>query len=160
MIKQISLFALLMVIAAPAMATDGALPIPRFVSLASTEVNLRTGPGTRYPIQWVYTKKHLPVEIINEFDTWRKVKDIQGDEGWVHQTMVSGYRYGIIKDDEHIVRSSPDDDSIVIARLEPGVIVKVDACELNWCDISVDGNYKGWVEKDALWGVYPQEIFD
>ena len=159
MLKQVGFFALLLICAAPALAADD-LPIPRFVSLSSGEVNLRTGPGTRYPIDWVYTKKNLPVEIINEFDTWRKVKDIQGSEGWVHKSMISGYRYGIIKDDEHIVRSSPKHESIVIARLEPGVIVKVDTCEKLWCDISVNGNYRGWVEKEALWGVYPQEIFD
>ncbi len=139
---------------------SGDLPLPRFVSLASGEVNLRTGPGTRYPIQWVYTKKTLPVEIINEFDTWRKIRDIQGDEGWVHQTMVSGYRYAIVKDDEQIVYDAPDSQSTIIARLEPGVIVKVDACDARWCDVSVQGNYKGWVDKSVLWGVYDREIFD
>ncbi len=149
----------LLIYASPVLAS-GNLPIPRFVSLASDEVNLRTGPGTRYPIEWVYTKKSLPVEIINEFDTWRKIRDIQGDEGWVHQTMVTGYRYGIIKDDEQVIRSDPSPQALVIARVEPGVIVKIDACDLKWCDISVSGNYKGWAEKKALWGVYDREIFD
>lgn len=160
MMLRILLCFLFVTMSAPVHAT-GELPIPRFVSLGSDEVNLRTGPGTRYPIKWVYTKKHLPVEIVNEFDTWRKIRDIQGDEGWVHKTMVSGYRYAIIKDDEQLVRSAPNkQESIIVARLEPGVIVKVDACDLSWCDVSVHGNYKGWVEKSALWGAYPQEIFD
>ena len=68
------------------------LPLPRFVTLRANEVNLRSGPGTRYPIDWVYRRSGMPVEIIDEFDTWRRIRDWQGTEGWVHQSMVQGRR--------------------------------------------------------------------
>ncbi len=54
------------------------LPLPRFVSLRAQEVNLRTGPGVQYPVDWVYHRRHLPLEIIAEYGTWRKVRDWQG----------------------------------------------------------------------------------
>ena len=59
-------------------------PLPRFVSLRADTVNLRTGPGNRYPIEYVYRRKGYPLEIVAEFDQWRQVRDWQGTEGWVH----------------------------------------------------------------------------
>ena len=76
---------------APALAQDH-LPLPRFASLDSNEVNLRAGPGTDYPILWVYQRKGLPVEIIQEFDTWRRIRDRDGTVGWVQQNQLSGKR--------------------------------------------------------------------
>ena len=67
-------------------------PLPRFVSLRSDEVYVRTGPGQKYPVQWIFRKKDVPVEIILEYDVWRKVKDYDGHEGWVHKTLLSGKR--------------------------------------------------------------------
>ena len=79
--------------ASPALAaTDSGLPVPRFVTLRADKVNVRAGPGARYPVEWVFERKGMPVEIVAEFDTWRKVRDIQGTEGWVHQNLLSSRR--------------------------------------------------------------------
>src|SRR5262249_10499346 len=72
------------------------LPLPRFAALRSDEVNLRVGPGTRYPIQWVYKRRELPVEILREFEVWRLVEDTEGIKGWVHQATLTGRRSFII----------------------------------------------------------------
>ena len=53
------------------------LPIPRFASLRSDEVNLRAGPGTRYPIQWVYKRRDLPVEIERDFEATRHLVEAE-----------------------------------------------------------------------------------
>ena len=46
----------------PAQAADKtSLPVPRFVTLRSDKVNVRTGPGEQYPIDWVFTRKDMPV---------------------------------------------------------------------------------------------------
>src|SRR5262245_5050819 len=68
------------------------LPIPRFASLRSDEVNVRSGPGTRYPVEWVFKRKSMPVEIVAEYDIWRKIRDWQGASGWVHQSLLTGKR--------------------------------------------------------------------
>lgn len=138
--------------------SESGLAIPRFVSLRSDEVNLRTGPGQRYPIEWVYQKRGIPVEIINEFDAWRKVRDIAGDQGWIHKTMLSGRRSAIIKDRIQYLHSKADLGSAVTARIEPGVIARVDSCQVEWCRIEI-GAYAGWIPKKALWGVYSHETF-
>ncbi len=72
-------------------ANTSGLPVPRFVSLKSDETNVRTGPGTRYPIAWVYRRAGMPVEVVEEYDLWRKIRDVEGTTGWVHKTMLAGH---------------------------------------------------------------------
>ena len=56
--------------------------LPRFVATKSSEVNARTGPGIKYPIEWIFIKKGEPLEITAEFEQWRYVKDIKGEGGF------------------------------------------------------------------------------
>ena len=84
-------------------------PVQRFVSLRSDVVNLRTGPGVRYPVDWVYKSKYLPVEIIAEFENWRKVRDVHGTQGWIHQSLLSSRRMFIITGKMRKLRSSDEE---------------------------------------------------
>lgn len=140
--------------------SSSGLPIPRFVSLSSQKVFVRTGPGLRYPIKWVYQREDMPVEITQEFDTWRKIRDVDGDGGWVHQSMLSGLRSGVVQSTENVfIRKKPEKDAGTTAYLEPGVVVGVDACAAAWCKVTADG-YSGWMERKSLWGIYDSEDFD
>ena len=142
--------------AAGSEAPGSALGLPRFVSLRAPEVNLRTGPGTRYPIDWVYQRRDLPVEIIDEFDTWRRIRDAEGTAGWVHQSMLQSKRSVQITGEGVSLRRDPQDDSRPLAKLERGVIAKLESCGGAWCVIELDG-YKGWIKRAEVWGVYPDE---
>lgn len=147
-------------IAQSATGASTGLPVPRFVSLKSDEVNVRTGPGTRYPIQWVYRRDGLPVEIMEEFDLWRKIRDIEGATGWVHKSMLAGSRRAFIRaKGAQVVRANPEDNARPLLKAEPMVITDVMECEVRWCRVQVSGR-KGWIEKKYLWGVYADEIFD
>ena len=155
---------LLIVLAPPAFAGEEAdngshLPIPRFASLRSGEVNLRTGPGTRYPIAWVYTRKNLPVEVTAEYDIWRRVRDPDGIEGWVNKTELTGKREVLVTGGNHELRDSHDDQAAITAHLEAGAMGQLVSCELDWCKLKFDG-VKGYLRKSDFWGTYPNEIFD
>ena len=128
----------------------------RFVALKSNEINQRVGPGPNYPVEWIYMKAGLPVEVIAEFDNWRKIRDKDGTEGWVHQSMVCSKRNGFIKDAETIMYSENDVKSHPIVRLEPGVMVEILKCREDWCLVR-SFDFKGWVQRIFLWGVYPKE---
>jgi SH3-like domain-containing protein len=139
---------------------NSGLPIPRFVALKAEETNIRTGPGTRYPIQWVYHREGLPVEVVEEFEHWRKIRDMEGTAGWVHKTMIAGARNALIKaKSARIVRAEPSAKGRPLLKVEPAVIAKLAECEKDWCRIQITGR-KGWIEKKYLFGVYPEEIFD
>ena len=134
------------------------LPLPRYVSLRATKVNMRTGPGVQYPVKWEYRRKLLPIEIIAEYGTWRKVRDWQGAQGWVHQNMLSGRRTFIVTEKVRTVRRDPKTKSPGVVRLEPGVIGRVQFClaDSTWCQVEVDGHY-GWLRRVEFWGVYRHE---
>src|ERR1700689_10051 len=95
------------------------LPIPRFASLRASDVHLRTGPGTRYPIDWVFTHQGMPVEITAEYEMWRRVRDAEGDEGWVHKNALSGKRFIIVTGGTHELRRDPNSNAAIAAHLEP-----------------------------------------
>ena len=142
------------------------LPLPRFVSLKSNRINLRVGPGRDYAVQWLYLKPGLPVEIVQECDNWRRIRDSEGTEGWVLQTLLSGKRGGIaapwgkdVSADPISLFDAADDKSIVTARLESGVLGKVTACDGAWCKFETDG-HDGFVRQTDIWGAYPGEVFD
>ena len=132
------------------------LVLPRFVSLRADEVNLRTGPGIRYPIDWVYQRSGLPVEIIDEFETWRRIRDWQGTEGWVHQSMVQGKRSILVTGKERLLRLEPDDGAPGVARVEAGAIGRLERCLDLWCLIEFQ-SFDGWLTREEFYGVYPDE---
>ncbi len=134
------------------------LPVPRFVSLRSDQANIRVGPGRQYPIQWVLVRKFLPLEVIAEFDAWRKIKDPEGEIlGWIHQSLLSGHRTAMVSSTTHAVYRKPSLDSFKVAQLEPGVITKVRKCQASWCRVQVE-TIDAWIESKHLWGVYSGEI--
>ncbi|WP_211115655.1 SH3 domain-containing protein [Arenibaculum pallidiluteum] len=135
------------------------LPLPRFVTLRSAEVNVRTGPGTQYPVEWVFVRKDLPVEITTEFDTWRRIRDAEGTEGWVHQSMLSGKRGVVVTGQVRSLRRSPGATAAVVARVEPGVMGTLRKCQDQWCEVDLEG-YRGWLNRAEFWGVYPDEAVD
>jgi len=152
---------ILATIMATAVAADTGLPLPRFVSLRSDEVNMRTGPGRRYPVEWVYRRQGLPVEVIAEFDTWRRVRDWQGIDGWMHSSVLSGERHVVVTGGIRILRAKDDADSPPVARAEVSVIAKLLECpeDTAWCRVEIDG-VRGWLRRDEFWGVYEDEIIE
>jgi SH3-like domain-containing protein len=139
------------------------LPLPRFVSLKAERVNVRRGPSSEHDVAWVFQRKGLPVEIVAEFDNWRRIRDSDGAEGWVYQSMLSGRRTGVVapwrKDDALPLRTDPEAGSGLVAKFKPGVLTTIEKCTGQWCDISA-GGYEGWIEQRMLWGVYPGEAVD
>ncbi|WP_245415818.1 MULTISPECIES: SH3 domain-containing protein [Mesorhizobium] len=138
------------------------LPLPRFVSLKSGRVNVRTGPGINYAVEWLYLKAGLPMEILQEYDNWRRVRDSEGAEGWVNQSLLSGKRTALVAPwqkgkDIHInLMYEPDTKSSIVAILEPGVVGKIKTCNGAWCEATFDGN-SGWISQSLIWGAYPDE---
>ncbi len=158
---------LLLLLSLPASAQSGdnpfrstAYPLPRFVTTASNEAFVRSGPGKKYPVQWVFKRSGLPVEITLEFDHWRKIRDHEGQEGWMHRSLLSGKRHAIIMSQDTVsMYNKPDKSNRVIALIEPSVIVKIRRCKAVWCRIEASG-YHGWVEKENLWGIYADELIE
>lgn len=152
---------LLLLIPAPLAAQDpdegrSGLPVPRFVTLGAGEARMRAGPGRDYPVKWLYVRRTLPMEVVDEWGIYRKVRDPEGEEGWMNQALLSGERYGMIVGKVANVRARPEVAAPLVWRAEPGVIARVQVCSAGWCRIQADGR-AGYVQALDLWGVYPEE---
>ena len=144
--------------AAPLIGPSGN-PLPRFVSLSPEIAYLRTGPGLQYPVVWVYQRRHLPFEIIDEHGPWRQVRDIEGATGWMHVRLLSSKRTVLLVGRTLTLHADPDPGAPVVLTADGGVIGRALACRGDWCRLDIDGR-KGWIERRRLWGVYPQETFE
>ena len=136
------------------------LEIPRFISLKSNDVNIRVGPSINYPIKLKYIFQNLPLEIIDEFDVWRKLIDHEGNIGWVHKSLIKGDRYILTGDqiDTDINLYSRPNGKIQ-GLIKKNNILKLKSCTLNWCKVSKD-TVRGWVPKENIWGIYENETYN
>ena len=134
------------------------LEIPRFVSLKSNDSNIRVGPSTNYPIEIKYIIKNYPLKVLEEYEEWRKIEDFKKNIGWIHKSLISGTRTGIIlsEDNKNIDLLNTLDGS-VIGEIGNGNIVYLEKCKIEWCLVSI-GNFKGWIHKKYIWGIKEKEI--
>lgn len=132
------------------------LPLPRFVSLADDLAYGRVGPGTSYPIDYIYSAKHMPLEVIDEYESYRKVRDWQGSELWIFRPRLTNKRYLRIQVERTPLRQSADATAPVRAYLAEGVYGKVRQCRPDWCQIEVE-RVRGWVQTKAVYGTYEGE---
>ena len=139
-------------------ATKGVsgLPVPRFVSLKSDKAYLRTGPGDRYPVSWIYTRKGLPVEVIREYGIWRQIRDIGGSTGWMNKQLIGGARTAVVTGQIRTMFARADLQSHAVWRIAPGALVRVVLCDQAWCRVDRGGK-SGYILRQQLWGVMPNE---
>ncbi len=135
------------------------LPMPRYVSLKASESNVRRGPSLTHRIDWVFTRRNMPLRITAEHGHWRRVEDKEGFGGWVHYSLISGNRTVIVEHDMLALHARPDPETQVVAALEAGVVADLGKCGPEWCRLT-SGGYRGWARKAALWGVKPDELRD
>jgi SH3-like domain-containing protein len=142
-----------------AKGSNTGLPLPRFAALRSDEVNLRAGPGTRYPIEWIYKRRELPVEIQREFEVWRLVQDPDGTKGWVHQATLTGRRSFIVTAGDATLRRDAQDGASPVAILKSGVIGHIRSCAAasDWCQVQA-GDYRGYLKRSQFWGTLAGEV--
>lgn len=141
-------------------SSESGLSLPRMVSIRADKVNARRGPGLNYPVDWTYQQKGAPLEIINEFELWRQVRDWEGAVSWIHKTRLTGRRFvKVITPGENNIYAKGRYDSKIIAKAEDGVIGEIKKCPKNseFCLIKFD-TIEGWIAKKNLFGVYENEV--
>jgi SH3-like domain-containing protein len=134
------------------------LPLPRYVSLRASEINVRRGPGLDYRIDWMFQRAGLPVRIVDEYNHWRRIADSDNSGGWVYHALLTSHRTALVTGAEVTLREDPSDGAPPAARAEQGVVAKLRQCRPDWCELEADG-HRGWVRKTEIWGVDPDEVF-
>tara|TARA_R110000868_G_scaffold218576_1_gene468953 strand:+ start:99511 stop:99963 length:453 start_codon:yes stop_codon:yes gene_type:complete len=120
-----------------------------FGSMRKNEVNVRSGPGTQFPILWVYKRFGYPVEILNTYQSWYKIRDIEGESGWIYKGLLSKRRTSLVSEGKPLVMYKKPDATKPVLRFAPNVILAIDHCTPYLCKV-VYGNVSGWVVKNRL----------
>lgn len=138
--------------------TPSGQPVPRWLSLKSSEVHARFGPGLDYRILWEYRVSGLPVQVIAETTEWRKICDPEGAVAWVHRSVVSSRRSVFnVSDKEVAIHSGRAETSTVRARLSARSLLSMDECEDGWCRVRA-GRLRGWVRQSAVFGAQERPL--
>jgi SH3-like domain-containing protein len=143
-----------------ALAALGAAPVPYYASLSRGKVYLREGPSYQHRVLWIYQRKGLPVQVLNQYDIWRRIRDSDGTIGWVSGVMLSAGRRTIVVTSKKPtpLRDGAGEGAHVIATAQTGVVAKLEACKVDACKVSADGT-EGWIDKKNIWGVGVGEVF-
>jgi len=151
--RRFALALLFALIAQPALAAH-------YASLRSDKVYLREGPTYQHRVLFIYKRKDYPLEVLAAYDSWRRVRDVDGTVGWVSQTMLSDVRTVLITGKgKASLRASAYPAAPIRAEAEPGVVAKLRACKPQFCEITA-GGVTGWIDRTRIWGVDAGEIID
>jgi len=145
-------------LSAPLEAKDRKLPY--WASISSEEARMRTGPGQNYPATWLYRRENLPIQVVETYPNWRKVREPDGTIGWMLQGLLSDTRTAIVLPGApRTMHADPSDTAAVAYRIAPGAVGLVSKCGGGWCRLEVKGR-AGFIRTSALWGVDPDEKID
>lgn len=142
-----------------AVVASAAEPTPYFASMKSDKIYMRVGPGEDYPVKWIYHRKGLPVEVLGTYDAWRRVRDMDGETGWIHTALLSRERMTVITGQglARLLREAQP-NSGVVAEAKPGAIGRLRHCDALTCEVKFD-SAEGWVPRTRLWGLSDGERF-
>lgn len=140
--------------------SDSGKPVPRFESLRFDEVNMRAGAGRTFPINTIFKRKGLPVEILREFKSWRQVRDQELEIGWIDGSQLTSARTALVLSEKPVdLHRFADGTSPKLARLEPKLVVELLECGGRWCRVAA-GGYTGWVSRLKIWGIGESEMLE
>jgi len=148
--RHILTAAALMAVVGPA-AAQSDVELPYWASINVDEARMRKGPSPDVPVTWEYRRKDLPVKVVARFETWRKIEDPDGTQGWMAARLLSRTRTAIVTGEIRPMREDASVSAAVAYRAEPGVVGKITECKTGWCLFDVKGR-KGWIQTDHIWG--------
>ncbi len=112
--------------------------------------NIRYGPGTRYEI-FFQAEMYYPIEILEKSGNWFKVKDFEGDVGWIHKSLVGKVPSVITTEPVCNIRSGPGMNYKIRFITERGVPFQVLERKGNWIHVRHSEGYEGWIHKSLVW---------
>lgn len=142
----------------PAWAAENR-PVPYWASISAGDALMRSGPGRNYPATWRYRRADLPVKVVQIHESWRKVREADGTEGWMAAALLSVQRTAIVVGQTRPLRAGPDAAAQILWRAEPGVVGKIAHCAAGWCELEVRGR-AGYIAINHIWGAEPGESLD
>jgi SH3-like domain-containing protein len=112
--------------------------------------NVRSSPNTKSDILWNIEQFH-PLDIIKSSGSWYQFKDFEGDQGWVHKSLLDKTPAVITIRDKCNVRSGPGTKAEIFFTVDKGIPFKVLTRKGQWIQIQHSDGDKGWIHKSLVW---------
>jgi len=117
------------------------------------EANLRSGPGISYEKSWGVFK-YMPFRKLSYKSNWYKVRDVDGDDHWIHRKLVTDkYDCAVVKVDTANIRKGPG-TNYQKKYLTP--VIKYDSFKVlkrkgQWVKVMDEFGDNGWIFRKLLW---------
>ncbi|MDM0044202.1 SH3 domain-containing protein [Variovorax dokdonensis] len=122
----------------------------QMIATATEGAHLRSGPSTRYKVQWELSRG-FPLQVIGNKSGWYKVRDFEGDTGWIARSVTNRQAHHVAKVEGLNIRSGPGTSYRVLAKARYGEILRTLGRQGNWVKVKL-GKVTGWTSKRYLWG--------
>jgi SH3-like domain-containing protein len=128
-----------------------AQPAKQMVSVKGSTLNMRSGPGTNNTILWELQKGY-PLQVIQRKNRWLKIKDFEGDTGWVAASLTGRTPHHIVKVNNANVRSGPGTQHRIVGKATYGELMRTREKRGSWVRVERAEGKSGWISKKLLWG--------
>jgi SH3-like domain-containing protein len=120
------------------------------LSVSVSVANIRSGPGTTHDVLW-QVQKYYPLQVLKKIGSWYDFKDFEGDEGWIHESLVNTVPTVITIKENCNVRSGPGTQYDVVFRVGRGIPFRVTGQKDKWLRIKHADGDSGWIYKTLVW---------
>jgi len=121
------------------------------VSVKGSTLNMREGPGTHTAVLWEL-KRGYPLQITERKGSWVRVRDFEGDTGWVARSLTGSTPHHVVKSQVANLRSGPGTQHRIVGRLEYGELLRTREKRAGWVRVERSEGVSGWIAKRLLWG--------
>ena len=133
-------------------------------SVRGNIVSVRSGPSKSFPILWKICRQ-CPVMVLERKGDWSKIRDYEGDIGWIHKSALFKDRIAVVVSDEAIInsndakiRSGPGGSYEMLDQLEKGSPVRILERDRKWARVKYDIGKVGWVSEALLANVHTGDV--
>jgi SH3-like domain-containing protein len=128
-----------------------ALCFAQTVSVKKDNVNVRTGPGTEFPVTMELFKGY-PLKVLENKGDWLKIDDFENDKGWIFSALVEPGTTVIVNGKKSVnMRSKPSTSASIVASVDRGVVLTKVATKGKWVQVKHSQGTVGWIYSPLLW---------
>ena len=134
------------------LAPTAAWSASKYLTVKSNAVNFREKPSSKAKVLFSLDK-YYPLLVIGSKGGWYKVKDFEGDRGWMHQSVLtSKFRGVVIKVAKANLRLKPTTKSKIAFTAARGAAFRYLKKQGDWLLVQHADGDKAWVHHNLVWG--------
>ena len=120
------------------------------MAVSAADANIRSGPGPNQDVLWK-VEKYYPIEVFETSGVWLHFKDYEGDNGWIHKSLVDKTPSVVTKQNGCQLRAGPGAEQPALIKVDKGIPFKVLKRDGRWIHVEHADGDKGWLHDSLVW---------